>query len=640
MLRFLLPLAGVFLFVASGFAQSSNSVTVGEFIVEPPTLLNLGFEWNIKGDDNRNASVAVQFRKVGDAKWSEAQPLLRIGDEKVGRARNFLEYWTPRKFAGSILDLEENTAYECRFTMSDPDGVKGQATQQVTVKTRGVPKAYSGGRTLHVYPPDYEGPKQEPSFRGLKEAYYGPGTGDWAPVHERPVQPGDVILVHAGLYKADRMDYVTPYGIPFDGTYVFTLKGTAEKPIVIRGAGDGEAIFDGAGNYRLFDVMGADYNYFENITIRNTDIAFYAGLKELVGCSGLVVRNCRMEDVGVGVFNEYEGSKNFYIADNVLLGRDDRNRLIGWSNFGAYKATQLKSFIGIKVYGQGHVICHNYVAYFHDAICISTYGTPPADPTKQAVAIDIYNNDIFVMVDDFIESDGGVHNIRIARNRGFNAAQHGLSAQPAFGGPVYFYRNILYSVPMGGGLKTGNGSPAGVLIYHNTFITENSNARGYSNWHYRNNLILGTNHPDKPVLGNLSFTSYSTLDYDGYRPNPSTKPQFVWKAPAKGVLRDYNLTPADSQNFATLAEFQKATGHETHGIVVDYDIFKNVRPPDPGKPHAIYAIGDFDFNLRPTSAAVDAGCRLPNLNDDFAGRAPDLGALESGRTVPHFGPRN
>ena len=27
----------------------------GEFIVEPPTLMSLGFEWRISGDDNRNA---------------------------------------------------------------------------------------------------------------------------------------------------------------------------------------------------------------------------------------------------------------------------------------------------------------------------------------------------------------------------------------------------------------------------------------------------------------------------------------------------------------------------------------------------------------------------------------------------------
>jgi hypothetical protein len=36
---------------------------------------------------------------------------------------------------------------------------------------------------------------------------------------------------------------------------------------------------------------------------------------------------------------------------------------------------------------------------------------------------------------------------------------------------------------------------------------------------------------------------------------------------------------------------------------------------------------------------VDAGVRLTGVNDDFTGRAPDLGALEVGRPVPHYGPR-
>ena len=28
----------------------------------------------------------------------------------------------------------------------------------------------------------------------------------------------------------------------------------------------------------------------------------------------------------------------------------------------------------------------------------------------------------------------------------------------------------------------------------------------------------------------------------------------------------------------------------------------------------------------------------PTVNEDFAGRAPDLGALETGKPVPHYGP--
>jgi hypothetical protein len=622
----------------AGQQRDSNAVTAGEFAVEPATLISLGFEWTIEGDANHNARVDVQYRKKGETSWREGPPMLRIGDEKVWRAREYLEYWTPRMFAGSILDLEPGTTYECRFTMSDPDGAGGKTVQEATATTRTEPSVFTGGRTLHVYPPDYTGPRQEPSFNGLKEAYYGPGSGDWSVVWERPVRPGDVILVHAGLYKADRFDYVTPYGIPFDGTYILTIDGTPERPIVIKGAGDGEAIFDGDGCARLFDVSAADYTYFEGLTIRNTDIAFYAGFKDTLGSSGLTVRNCRMEGVGIGVITQYAGSKNFYIADNVIIGRDDRYRLIGWATYGKYKPTPIKSYYGVKVYGQGHVICHNYIAFFHDAIGVCTHGTPPRERDQKAVAIDIYNNDIFVMIDDFIEADGGVHNIRVMRNRGLNATHHGLSAQPVFGGPAYFYRNVVYNVPMGGAVKNGGANPAGVIVYHNTFIAENSNLRGNSNMHFRNNLILGVNHPDRPVLGDLTYTSYTSLDYDGYRPNRGAKPQFVWKAPADGKLLDYAID-GTMQSFATLADFQRATGQESHGRLVDYDVFRNVRPPDPARPHEIYELGDMDFRLRAGGAAVDAGCRLAGFNDDFTGRAPDLGALELDRPVPVYGPR-
>ena len=65
----------------------------------------------------------------------------------------------------------------------------------------------------------------------------------------------------------------------------------------------------------------------------------------------------------------------------------------------------------------------------------------------------------------------------------------------------------------------------------------------------------------------------------------------------------------------------------------------NVAPPDPNDPRILYKPADFDFTLRPGSTAVDAGVHLPNVNDGFTGRAPDLGAYEIGQPVPHYGPR-
>jgi hypothetical protein len=72
---------------------------------------------------------------------------------------------------------------------------------------------------------------------------------------------------------------------------------------------------------------------------------------------------------------------------------------------------------------------------------------------------------------------------------------------------------------------------------------------------------------------------------------------------------------------------------------VDYDIFLNVAPAEPDDPTRIYTAEDLDFRLAPASVAIDAGCILPNVNDEFTGKAPDLGALEAGWPLPIYGPR-
>ena len=617
---------------------SQDSVKPGEFIIEPPTLTNLGFEWYLTGDDNRNASVMVEYRIAGSKEWKESLPLLRIGSEKVGRETEHLDYTTPHMFAGSILDVNPGTEYECRFTMMDTDN-DIRETKIVKVTTRTIPEASKGGRILHVYPAKWNAEKKEPNFTTLQGAYYGSGTGDWSVVRERTIQPGDIIEIHAGLYEADRSDYVNPEGVPFDGTYYLTVKATPEKPIVIRGAGDGEVIFDGAGCRVLFDVSATENHIFEGITIRNTDLAFYAGNKHINGARNLTIRNCRMEEVGEGIITEFAGSTNFYIADNVIIGRDDRYRLLGWANTRSlYGANKMYSYIGIKVYGSGHVICHNAVAYFHDAITVSTYGTPEKEQALKAVSIDIYNNDMHLMADDFIEADGGVHNIRIMRNRGVNAAQCGLSAQPLFGGPAYFIRNVIYHVPVGVVLKF-MAKPAGLYVLHNTFIAENGNSQTFSNSHFFNNLFMGTGTPGRPVAVFPFATSYSTSDYNGYCPNPGEN-SYRWVSPAAGTSTDYSITiQKEGKSFKTLKDFSNTSGLDKHSIELGYNIFENLKAPDPAKQGLIYHAADFSFILKPKSVAVDAGVKIPGVNDAYSGKAPDLGAVEAGTPEPVYGPR-
>jgi hypothetical protein len=194
------------LLLAACTMQAQDSTRPGRFHVEHPTLSNLGFEWLIEGDGDRNATVEVRYRKAGTAAWRPELPLLRIGGERVFRDRESMNYVVPHGFAGSILNLEAATSYECEFTLRDPDGVSGQAQQTVTVKTRSEPQPYAGGRVLHVYPADHVGEKQEPSFIGIKAAYYGEGRGDRTAVRMKKAQPGDTILIHAGLYRPERLN--------------------------------------------------------------------------------------------------------------------------------------------------------------------------------------------------------------------------------------------------------------------------------------------------------------------------------------------------------------------------------------------------------------------------------------------------
>jgi len=82
----------------------------------------------------------------------------------------------------------------------------------------------------------------------------------------------------------------------------------------------------------------------------------------------------------------------------------------------------------------------------------------------------------------------------------------------------------------------------------------------------------------------------------------------------------------------------RVSGQDTHSVLVDYDTFVNVTMPDKTDPQ---------LQARRSGLPAEAGlsgCRrripLPTINDDYTGRAPDIGAYESGRPVPQYGPRN
>ena len=222
-----------------------------------------------------------------------------------------------------------------------------------------------------------------------------------------------------------------------------------------------------------------------------------------------------------------------------------------------------------------------------------------------------------------------------SKTGGFNSYHSALSAQPVFGGPVYFFRNICYNVP-GTALKY-TVRPAGIYTYQNTFVTDVA-ITNFSNGHFRNNLFIGPD-DDRYNLTGTTFTRYSSLDYNGYKKKKKEGMKYRWRYPASDALNQADEKDLTTLEFKSLRDFSKHTGYETHGIEFDDGIFINVALPDPANKGHIYPVAGYDFRLKPSSKAVDAGCVLPNITDNFSGKAPDLGAVESGHQLPIYGRR-
>jgi hypothetical protein len=160
-----------------------------------------------------------------------------------------------------------------------------------------------------------------------------------------------------------------------------------------------------------------------------------------------------------------------------------------------------------------------------------------------------------------------------------------------------------------------------------------------------NNLMLGEN-ALPAIFAVTTFTNYTSSDYNGFRPNAGAMTSFEWNSPALTVAADFtgpgHAAALETRRYASLAEYAKATGQDRNSVLVDYDVFVKVPKLDAQDAAAVqklYDARDVDFRLRAGFAAVDRGVVLPTVTDGFSGRAPDLGALESGAAAATYGPR-
>ena len=561
--------------VCAGPACASSASTAGPLTVDPPTLHCIGVRWVVSGDANNNAAVRIEFRRTGKSGWRRGMDLFRV---ETAAMRGESLSRGAQLFAGSVFDLIEDAEYELRLTLSDPDG--GGDTRRLKARTWAEPRPPAPRRVLHVGPgaAPGDGTRRRP-FGGIARA-------------NKAARPGDLILVHAGVYP---------------GQVAFTRSGTADAPIVWRGAGDGEGVFEGPPGRCCAHASGLKHVFFERLAFRKCERAM-----SLQDSSYVTVRRCRFTDLGSGI-GAGGRQERLFIADCVFKGRRTWPRQGNDSKMGEHR--------GVELSGIGHVIAYNRISGFRDGV-----DTRPGFPVR---GIDIHNNDISECTDDGIELDYSQSNCGAVRNRITNCFM-GVSFQPSLGGPNYAIRNAMYNL----GLETfklhvsppGRISSGGVLL-HNTAVRTGAPLRVWAGGtpvhHYflRNNLFVARN-ADR-AMDMQCRADFPDWDYDLYAGGP-------FRIFAKYRERVY----------ATREAFAKATGQEAHGTVtpaVKGLFASKVLPPTGRNRQFLPAVND--LRLAPGSEAVDKGQALPNVNDGFKGRAPDVGAFELGEPLPQYGPR-
>jgi hypothetical protein len=555
------------------------SFPLGDPVLEPPTDRSLGVYWIIRGDDNRNARIAVDYRRTGSSEWKKGPPLFRVakGPHRDRENGSKLTEQVPDDawlFAGSVVLLDPGTSYEIRLKLSDPDG--GSAEKLLTARTIAEPTLAPGAPQLHVVPGEGggTGAAGDP-LKGLAAA-------------EARAKPGDLVLVHAGVYP------------PF----VVRKSGEPGKPIVWRGAGDGEALVGGADpGSKAIIAEGIHDAWFERLVIRNKDFGLHAP-----EAARIVVRRCLFQKVKNGITctrNARGAVQGWWISDNVLEGVSPWPRPGGKMDDNEWR--------GIQITGTGSVVCYNRVHHFKDAI--DTF------PSSACSAIDFHNNDVSELNDDGFEMDYSERNVRNFHNRIVNAFC-GVSIQPVYGGPVYLFRNVLYNIT-NEPFKMHN-SPSGALALHNTSVRKGMPIQLFtplkvSNSVFRNNLFIGTGGPY--AFENNAPMVDCDFDYDGFGGGP-------WK-----IFLKWNDT-----RYSTIEEARTKAPVYKHAVIVDpATLFASgVRVPEDALKACDRSI---DLRLKPGAAAIDAGEILPGFNDGFAGKAPDLGAYELGQEIPFYGPR-
>jgi hypothetical protein len=430
---------------------------------------------------------------------------------------------------------------------------------------------------------------------------------------------GKITLVPAGDFN-DAIT-ITESGTP-DSYHLVTVPAGMKSAIDVRNAAENTV------------TVNASYVIIRGLELRN---AAKHGILIGGGRHDIVIEDCRITGWGrIGGASSYgndgahdaavfaeDGTRNIVVQRNLI--EHPRGGSNDWSTGhpAGPEGVTINQSLG------GNIIRYNTIRStedhgFLDAIGggnnFSTAGNMNRDS-------DIYGNYIRNVWDDGLQVEGSNTNVRIWNNYIHQTVQHIATASTTHG-PLYIFRNVFgesrweHADPSGGFLiKTGGrGEFDGGrrFLFHNTSVQPRGAMHVFSghsdpNAYSRNNLwdvrgMLNRNRPPE-------HAAKSDFDYEMYTGLTIGLPPMPHRIPTRPRL-------VESQGL----EFYPAAW--AYGTGSGYEQYVRADKTTVRVADAVL--------LRP-NPMIDGGIRIPNFNDGFAGKAPDIGAFERGRPPLKFG---